>query len=281
MNKKKLFGYVLTGVLSTGIIGGLGTSVFAATTTTTSTTTTATKSTVETKATTHLDAATQAKVQKIKDDLKTQLATLGVTLPERGDKGGKDKFLSNLDEATKTKAQAILDNEKAGTITREEAKTQLNALGVTLPERGEKGRKDGFLANLDEATKAKAQAIFEKEKAGTITREEAKTQLSALGVTLPERGGIGGKDKFLTNLDEATKTKAQAILDKEKAGTITHDEAKTQLEALGVTLPTPGEKRGKADILANLDETTKAKAQELIDHAKTELEKLGVNHLHF
>jgi hypothetical protein len=229
MNKKKLFGYVLTGVLSTGIIGGLGTSVFAATTSTTSITTTATKSTVETKAKTQLDAATQAKVQKIKDDLKTKLATLGVTLPERGDKGGKGKFLDNLDEATKSKVQVI----------------------------------------------------FENERAGTITREEAKTKLSALGVKLPERGGKGGKDNFLSNLDEASKAKAQAIFEKEKAGTLTHDEAKTQLEALGVTLPTHGDKREKADILANLDDATKAKAKELIDNAKTELEKLGVNHLHF
>jgi hypothetical protein len=191
MNKKKLVGYVLTGVFSTGMIGGLGTSVFAATTSTTSTTTTATKSTVDTKAKTQLDAATQAKVQKIKDDLKTQLATLGVTLPERGDKGGKGKFLDNLDEATKSKVQVIFENERAGTITREEAKTQLSALGVTLPEhggKGGKGGKDNFLSNLDEATKAKAQAIFDKEKAGTITHEEAKTQLEALGVSVPTRG---------------------------------------------------------------------------------------------
>jgi hypothetical protein len=172
MNKKKLFGYVLTGVLSTGIIGGLGTSVFAATTSTTSTTTTASKSAVETKATAQLDAATQAKVQKIKDDLKTQLATLGVTLPERGDKGGKDKFLANLDEATKSKAQAILDKEKAGTITHEEAKTQLEALGVTLPTRGDKGEKADILANLDDATKAKAQELI----------DNAKTELEKLGV---------------------------------------------------------------------------------------------------
>ncbi|MGG3891199.1 hypothetical protein ABET40_19285, partial [Metabacillus fastidiosus] len=83
---------------------------------------------------------------------------------------------------------------------------------------------------------------------------------------------------LLANLDNATKTKAQAIFDKEKAGTITPEEAKTQLEKLGVKLP---DRNGKEDLLANLDDATKAKAQELIDNANAELEKLGVKHPKF
>lgn len=35
---------------------------------------------------------------------------------------------------------------------------------------------------LDADTKAKAEDIMEKERAGTITREEAKAQLAKLGV---------------------------------------------------------------------------------------------------
>jgi hypothetical protein len=204
---------VLTGALSVGMIGGVGTYALAATPDTNEV-----KQTVQA-----LDAATQEKVQKIKEELKTQLAELGVTLPERANKG--DRF-ANLDEETKAKAEAIMEQKKAGTITQEEAKTQLEALGVTLPERANKG--DRF-ANLDEETKAKAEAIVEQKKAGTITQEEAKTQLEALGVTAPKHGHKGNKQ----------------------------------------------------DILANLDEETKAKAQELLDNAKSELEELGVNHNRF
>ncbi|MFB5193369.1 hypothetical protein ACE198_00410 [Neobacillus sp. KR4-4] len=38
-----------------------------------------------------------------------------------------------------------------------------------------------MFSNLDEDTKAKAEVIMEKERAGTITREEAQTQLKKLG----------------------------------------------------------------------------------------------------
>ncbi|MFD2446983.1 hypothetical protein ACFSO7_23880 [Bacillus sp. CGMCC 1.16607] len=321
MNKKKLLGYVLTGVLSVGVIGGVGTSAFAANTSQTA----KVKYNVET-----LDAATQEKVQKIKDELKNQLAKLGVTLPERSEKGdqlanldeatkakveaifekekagtitheeaktqlkalgvnisergGKGKFenlFANLDEATKAKAEAIFEKEKAGTITHEEAKTQLKTLGVNIPERGGKGKLDNLLTNLDEATKAKAEAVFEKEKAGTITHEEAETQLKALGVNIPERGGKGKLDNLLTNLDEATKAKAEAIFEKEKSGTINHEEAETQLKALGVDFPEHGGKGKFENLLTNLDAATKAKAQELIDTANAELEKLGVKHNNF
>jgi hypothetical protein len=258
MNKKKLFGYVMTGALSVGIIGGLGTSAFAA-----STTNTTVKQTMQ-----KLDAATQEKVDSIKEELRAQLAKIGVTLPEKGGRG--DRF-ANLDDATKAKAEAIVEKQRAGTITNEEAKSQLEALGVTVPVRGFKG--DHF-ANLDDATKTKVEAILDKQKAGTITKEEAHAQLEALGVTLPEHGGKG--DRF-ANLDDATKTKVEAILDKEKAGTITKEEAKTQLEALGVNLPERGHKGHKGDPFANLDEETKAQAQELIDNAKAKLEDLGVN----
>jgi hypothetical protein len=271
MIKKKLFGYIMTGALAVGMVGGVGTSAFAATSSETNTVTV--KQSVES-----LDAATQEKVQKIKAELKTQLAELGVNLPERGEKG--DRF-ANVDDATKAKAEAILEKEKAGTITHEEAKTQLKALGVNVPERGGKGQKEDLLANLDDATKAKAEAILEKEKAGTITHEEAKAQLKALGVNVPERGGEGKKADLFASLDDATKAKAEAILEKEKAGTITKEEAKTQLEELGVTLPERGNKGQKEDLFANLDDETKAKAQELIDHAKAELEKLGVKNLKF
>jgi hypothetical protein len=264
MKKKKLSGYVMVGALSVGIIGGVGTSAFA----TTSLETDTVKQTVGS-----LDAATQEKVQTIKEELKAQLAKLGVTLPERGEKG--ERF-ANLDDETKAKAEAIIEKEKAGTITHEEAKAELQELGVTFPEHGGKGKKADIFANLDDETKTKVEAIIEKEKAGTITHEEAKAELQELGVTLPEHGEKGKKADIFANLDDETKTKVEAIIEKEKAGTITHEEAKAELQELGVTLPEHGGKGKKADIFANLDDETKAKAQELMDNAKAELEELGV-----
>ncbi|MGD6990784.1 hypothetical protein ACQCWI_30895, partial [Bacillus thuringiensis] len=90
-------------------------------------------------------------------------------------------------------------------LSRDEADEQLKALGITLPERHGKG--DPF-ADLDEDTKAKAQAIQDQVKDGSLSRDEADEQLKALGITLPERHGKG--DPF-ADLDEDTKAKAQAI----------------------------------------------------------------------
>lgn len=215
MKKKKWFGYAMTGILTAGIIGGIGTTAFAAATAETNTV----KQTMES-----LDDATKEKMQEIKEQLKTQLADLGVTLPERSE---KENRFANLDEDTKEKAEAIMEKEKAGTITHEEAKTQLEEMGVTLPERKGKGKMGEIFNNLDDATKAKAEAIFEKEKAGTITHDEAKAQLEELGVNVPKHGGKGKLENLLTNLDEETKTKAQDLI----------DQAQAELEELGVTHP--------------------------------------------
>lgn len=72
-----------------------------------------------------LDEATKQKVQAIMEELKTNLASLGVTFPEKGDKFSR--LLANLDEDTKAKAQELI----------EEAKEKLAELGVDhLPHRG-------------------------------------------------------------------------------------------------------------------------------------------------
>lgn len=80
--------------------------------------------------------------------------------------------------------------------------TWLNESGVTTAKSGGPGGgggpaggegqapKDGgnrgdMFSNLDEETKAKAQEIMEKERAGTITREEAQAQLAELGIDFP------------------------------------------------------------------------------------------------
>lgn len=185
-------------------------------------------------------------------------ATNSTTAPSDGFQGLKVKMHQNLDDATKEKVQSIM----------EDAKAKLAELGVTLPEKFEKV--DRF-ANLDDATKEKAQAIMDKVKDGTLSHEDAQKQLSELGVDLPfGRGGMHGSP--FANLDDATKEKVQAIMDKVKNGTLSHKDAQKQLSELGVEPPA---RAGKPiDLFTNLDDATKAKAQDILDEAKTQIKEL-------
>ncbi|WP_153732772.1 carbohydrate-binding domain-containing protein [Sporosarcina obsidiansis] len=53
-------------------------------------------------------------------------------LPPKG-KGNREEIFSNLDEKTRTKVQSIMDEQREGTITWEEAQKQLEELGVEIP----------------------------------------------------------------------------------------------------------------------------------------------------
>ena len=179
----------------------------------------------------------------------------------------KGKWEQSLDEATKQKVQAIM----------EQAKTQLAELGVEFPTKGDKGPRGDIFADLDDATKEKAQAIMEKVKDGSLTHEEAQTQLANLGVELPAKGDKGPRGDMFANLDDATKEKAQAIVEKMKDGSLTHEEAHTQLADLGIELPAKGDKGPREDLFAGLDDATKEKAQAIMDDMNAQLAELGVN----
>lgn len=152
------------------------------------------------------------------------------------DKEERRSPFADLDDETKDQAKAILDELQDDTITKEEAQTQLQALGIELPEMGErqgKGNRHGNpFADLDEETQTQAKAIMDELKDGTLTNEEAQAQLEALGIEAPELKG----DRF-ADLDEETRTQVEAILDQVKEGTLTKEEAQTQLEAFDVELP--------------------------------------------
>ncbi|MCC2329328.1 hypothetical protein LKM20_29965, partial [Bacillus wiedmannii] len=96
--------------------------------------------------------------------------------------GKHGDMFANLDEATKEKAKSILEQEKSGKLTREQAKEELTKLGVELPE---KEKHEDIFAGLDETTKAKAKAILENEK----------KQLEALNVDLPHHQFFMKKDE--------------------------------------------------------------------------------------
>ncbi|MDF2606215.1 MAG: mgtE intracellular domain protein [Bacillales bacterium] len=167
MQNKRMASYIITGVITVGLLGGTIIPVFAASEAQTS-------KTVEKKYKfeQNLNAETRSKIKAIMDDAETQLKTLGVEMPQRGRKA---QFKS-LDVATKEKVKVIMDKKRVGTITHEEAQKQLKDIGVEMPVRGEKA--DPF-ANLDSETKAKAQSIM----------ENARKEISKLGVNLPVRGG--------------------------------------------------------------------------------------------
>ena len=123
-----------------------------------------------------------------------------------------------------------------------EVPTQAQPVGKQVVQ-GQMGKHDPF-ANLDNATKAKVKTIFDQERAGTLTKDQVKTQLEALGIKTP-----GDHPDPFANLDDATKAKVKAIFDREKAGTLTHEEVKTQLEALGIKAPAghQGDKQGQVE----------------------------------
>ncbi|WP_052676036.1 hypothetical protein [Paenibacillus sp. IHBB 10380] len=161
---------------------------------------------------------------------------------------GKVSKPDNFDDANKEKVKAILDQSLAGTLTKEQVKTQLHALGIDLDidfsaargikvEHGKVSKPDNF----NDANKEKVKAILDQSQAGTLTKEQVKTQLQALGIDLDidfsaapgikvEHGKVSKPDNF----DDANKEKIKAILDQSQAGTLTKEQVKTQLQALGI-----------------------------------------------
>ncbi|HEY2494390.1 MAG TPA: hypothetical protein VGI33_15980 [Paenibacillus sp.] len=161
---------------------------------------------------------------------------------------GKVSKPDNFNDANKEKVKAILDQSQAGTLTKEQVKTQLRVLGIDWDidfsaARGIKVEinKVSKPDNLDDATKEKVKAILDQSQAGTLTKEQVKKQLQALGIDwefdFSGAKDIKGETNKVTkpdNLDDATKEKVKAILDQSQAGTLTREQVKTQLRALGI-----------------------------------------------
>ncbi|WP_227939473.1 hypothetical protein [Alkalihalobacillus deserti] len=70
-------------------------------------------------------------------------------------------------------------------MTEEEAKTQLEELGIDQSMRGFKG--PGKFEQLDEETQAKVNEIHVQVKEGKLTEEEAKAELEKLGISFPDK----------------------------------------------------------------------------------------------
>lgn len=218
----------------------------------------------------------------------------------------KVKAASNLDEATQSKVKAIFDQVKKGTLTKEQAKPQLQELGIDVDfdfnaaHDGIKFMGKVTSVSFDDATKEKVKTILEQAQAGSLTKEQVKAQLQELGIDMDvdfskaARGAMVKLDaaKF-DNLDEAAKEKAKAILEQMRTGAITKEQVKSQLQELGIELNVDFSKGHHFQVkmdkskMDNLDEATKEKVKSILDQmkagtlteeqVKAKLQELGIN----
>jgi hypothetical protein len=219
MNNKKLISCVLTGVLSFGIVGGLGASTFA--------NTALENKKAKQPADYVTNALSQENIQKIRDELKA----LGPTAPDQVD---KEEYLSRLDAATKEKLEAIAEKLKTQKLTSEEA-LELRKQRINLPKQ-EKAN-DNF-TNIDAETRAKAKEILDKVMVGTMTKDEAISELGKLGVPLPNLEELRS---MLDHSDAETRAKVEAINKKVKEGTITKEESSLEIRKLRIKPSSLGE----------------------------------------
>lgn len=218
----------------------------------------------------------------------------------------KFKAASHLDETSKEKVKAIFDQMKAGSLTKEQAKPQLQELGVDV-DFDFNAAHDGILfkgkvtsVSFDDATKEKVKTILDQAQAGALTKEQAKAQLQELGIDMDvdfSKTAHGVMVKMdaakLDNLDEAAKEKAKAILEQMRTGALTKEQAKSQLQELGIELNVDFSKGHHFQVkmdkskMDNLDEATKEKVKSILDQmkagtlteeqVKAKLQELGIN----
>ncbi|MDK8180034.1 hypothetical protein [Paenibacillus sp. UMB4589-SE434] len=197
----------------------------------------------------------------------------------------KVKAANNLDEAAQSKAKAIFDQLQKGTLTKEQAKLQLQELGVNV-DFAFKAAHDGIKfnvgkvnpVNLDDATKEKSKAILEQAQAGTLTKEQVKAQLQELGIDMDVNfsktaHGVMVKmtSSIFDNLDEAAKEKAKAILEQMRTGTLSKEQVKAQLQELGIDLDvdfSPAHNMKKETKAIHFDDATQQKVKALFDQSK-------------
>lgn len=185
-------------------------------------------------------------------------------------------FSMTIPSFTATAQDHVLTSEKNSKLdaaTQQRVKTVLNKLdedlkklGVTVPQKPH----CKMFEKLDDQTKVKVKEIMKQMKEGKITEEEGLAQLKKLGITLPKHHP---KVDQTSKLDDNTKAKVKEIFQKVKNGTISKEEADRQLKALGITLP----KNHPSEKIKKLDDATKAKARNLIENAKVEINKLGAD----
>lgn len=156
-----------------------------------------------------LDNEKKQQVDKILNDLHSELENLGVKIPHLN----AHLTYSQLDEETKEQVKQIIKELEEGKITSEQADEKLYNLGVISP----KDEKCKIYDGLDEGTKQKVKEIMKQMKSGSITKEQAEEKLEELGVEMPKE----------PQLDEETREKVKQIV----------EEAEKEFENLGIEFP--------------------------------------------
>ncbi|KUP09678.1 hypothetical protein Q73_02015 [Bacillus coahuilensis m2-6] len=83
---------------------------------------------------------------------------------------------ASLDEETKTQLESLKNQVDSGELTKEEAREQLEELGIKFPGKHRGGER------FDEETKQQLEEIKEQVEAGELTEEEAKAKIEELGI---------------------------------------------------------------------------------------------------
>lgn len=167
----------------------------------------------------------------------------------------------------KSEAKSIFEQVKSGDLSREEAKEQLQAIKEAYGVEGQ--AKQQGVKDLDEDTKQKLQEIKAQVDAGELTREEAKAEIEELGL---EAGhftkGKHVREKVYESLDEETIAQLEEIKAQVEAGELTKEEAKTQLQTLGINPPERNGKRAIKKGFQQLDEETREQLTEIRESVK-------------
>lgn len=123
---------------------------------------------------------------------------------EAFDQISKLRAVPRLDEESRQKMAEIHKQVKDGTLSREEAKEQLEALGFNaLAVKRPK-------AAIDEAARQKMTEVRQKVKDGTLTKEQAREELGIPGIRMIRRNNLHSQ---LTEAVEAKdETKITSIL---------------------------------------------------------------------
>jgi hypothetical protein len=144
-----------------------------------------------------------------------------------------------------------LEDSKGNTVATFAPEKDYQAVFISSP----KLEKDGTytLYSDGKATGSETNGLYKDgdysggTKVVEFTIADSVTWLNESGITTAQSGGPGGggrggqvpmdggnRGDMFSNLDEETRTKAQEIMEKERAGTITREEAQVQLAELGV-----------------------------------------------
>lgn len=121
------------------------------------------------------------------------------------------------DEETKAKLVEIRKQVKDGTITQEQAREKMEALGIQLPvnKRTPPEINEEAQQKIDE-NRQKLNEIRQKVKEGSLTREEAKAEMEALGFKehQVERKGIRNqiKDSIPDQLRQAVENNDENLI---------------------------------------------------------------------